>query len=119
MPTRDAPGHHSRSNSQPDDSRGPSLGRNRQEGLRGGWLAGPSQWPGSELDRVGLFQLLDEIVGAKGGLMAGGHAKGRGLAIGERAQAVAPVAGRRPVAVELFGVEPSGRGGEVEVTAGG
>ena len=80
---------------------------------------GQSKGLGSELNRVGLFQLLDEVVGAEGGLMARGDAKGCGFAIGERAQAVAPVAGRRPVAFELFGVEPSGRGGEVEVTAGG
>ena len=86
--------------------------------VQGASPRGQSKGPASELNRVGSFQLLDEVVGAEGGLMARGDAKGCGFAIGERAQAVAPVAGRRPVALELFGVEPSGRGCEAEVTAG-
>ena len=49
---------------------GLSVTGNGQEGLRGGWLAGQSKGPASELNRVGLFQLLDEVVGAEGGLIA-------------------------------------------------
>ena len=59
--------------------------------------------------RVGLLQFMDEVVGAEGGLMAGGYAKRCGFTTGERAQAVPPVIGRGPVAVELFGVEPAWR----------
>ena len=71
------------------------------DGLRGR-PRGQSQELASELNRVGLFRLLDEVVGAESGLMARGDAKGCGFATGERAQAVAPVDGRRPVALELF-----------------
>ena len=87
--------------------------------MRGRRFAWPSEGFGSELDGVALFELGDELVGAEGGVGAGGLAEGGGLKAGEGGEAFLPVRWGGPAALELGGVEPDGRRFQAEVGAGG
>ena len=66
----------------------------------GRWFAGPAEWLGAELDSIALFELGDELVGAEGGIGAGGLAEGGGFAASEGGEALLPVRRGRPVPLE-------------------
>ena len=72
----------------------------------------------AEADLVGALEVLEEFVGAQGGVVAGGAPDGGDFAPREGGQAVAPTGGRGPTAQELVHVEPFGRRFEAEVGPG-
>ena len=53
------------------------------------------------MDSLALFELGDELVGAEGGIGAGGLAEGGGFAASEGGEALLPVRRGRPVPLEL------------------
>ena len=53
------------------------------------------------MDAVALFELVDEFVGAEGGIGASGLAEGGGFAASAGGEALLPVRRGRPVPLEL------------------
>ena len=74
---------------------------------------------GAKLHAVSALQPGDEFIGATGGVVQSGHAQRGGFAAGERGEAVLPIRGILPAAVELFSVEPGRTWLQAEMRAGG